>query len=184
MQLKDLLAGAGGGFNKSFPQGGASASLPGMNGGIGGGLPQRGAPSKPTTLKEIIGIISDGMLGFAGANPIYGPAKLRQQEEQDRFQQQYDLAERQAEQQRANKKWEWQNEPTKPTAWSQNRQDIERLYGPDAAKIWALSKPVTGPDGITRWIMPDDIAPTPLGGALPQGWSVDGGAGSDPRSFP
>lgn len=182
--LKDMLTGVGGGINKSLPQGGASASLPGMNGGIGGGLPQRAAPAKPTTLKEIIGIISDGMLGFAGASPIYGPAKIRQREEQDRFQQQWDLAERQGQQQRDNKVWEWQNKPRDPTAWAQNRETIETIYGPEAAKIWSLSKPVTGPDGITRWIMPEDITPTPLGGALPEGWSVDGGAGSDPRSFP
>lgn len=161
MQLKDLLAG--GGFNKSFPQGGASASLPGMNGGIGGGLPQRGAPSKPTTLKEIIGIISDGMLGFAGANPIYGPAKLRQQEEQDRFQQQYDLAEREAEQQRANKRWEWENKPEEPTADMRNFEWYESAT-PQQRALYDQFKPVItstwqGPQAVPRSSLGPPTAP-------------------------
>src|SRR5690606_38412231 len=119
--------------------------------------PQMAEPRKLKDWQKIMGVIGSGLTAMGGGRPTFAQNLLEERQRAEAAQQRFDLAEYEGKIGRANKTWEWQNEPTKPTAWSQNRQDIERLYGPDAAKIWALSKPVTGPDGITRWIMPDDI---------------------------
>lgn len=150
-------------------------------GGIGGGLPgaqKQPQSTKPTTLKEIIGIISDGMLGFAGAAPIYGPAKLRQQAEQEQFQQRWDLAESEGRRRMAEKLWE-RNNPT-PTPlqrnfeWYKNSSPEDRalfdVYDPVTVSTW--QGPVAVPRSSLARPEIGSIVPDPRKGGQPATPSV------------
>lgn len=172
--MKDLLMQ---GYNPQVGQAAPSNYTPTTLGSI---MPK--AEKKDESWRKILGAISDGMLVFAGRNPIYGPGVRKKEDDAAEFEQQWNLAERQGQMQRANKEWEWQNKPQEPTT---TQRDFGWYAGLDAPQRKQFSeyqdviKPkfVTGADG--RYY------PAPSQGYDPNEWEViEGDPATTPGTFP
>ena len=146
---------------------------------------------KPLTkTQKMLGILADGLAGFAGTTPQFAPMMQRERDEENQFRYAGQLREQQRAQGREDKMWEWQNAP--PAA----KSDFDRALAAGnytdeeiVAKNRAMVDFRTSP--AARWGMMGDGTPFQYGGAgsapLPfAGWGdKEGGPASPaPVNFP
>lgn len=133
--------------------------------------------------RNIAGHIGDALLQYSGMRPIYGPNQqfAREFSAAQAMENQKALARRsEALMDRAgkreDKKWEWENEPEKPTNAQLEYEWYETLT-PEQKRIYDQFKPVIastwqGPVPVPR----ESLGPQVLGNELPPGWEIDGQA--------